>query len=72
MDKETVYTHTHTNAHTHTMEHYSVIKKKNSAICSNMDGPRNYHTKWAKSDRYHKISVMYRIFKMIQINLFIK
>ena len=28
----------------HTVEDYSAIKK-NNAICSNMDGPRDYHTK---------------------------
>ena len=22
-----------------------------NAICSNMDGPRNHHTKWSKSER---------------------
>ena len=38
------------------MEYYSVIKKEwNNAIYSNMDGPRDYHTKWSKSDKdkYH-------------------
>ena len=25
--------------------------KKWNAICSNMDGPRDYHTKWSKSER---------------------
>ena len=35
-----------------TMEYYSVIKKEqNNAICSNMDGPRDYHTKRNKSER---------------------
>ena len=30
----------------YTMEYYSVIKKeRNNAICSNMDGPRDDHTK---------------------------
>ena len=29
----------------HTMEYYSAIKKRNSAICGNMDGPRECHTK---------------------------
>ena len=24
-------------------------KEQNNAICSNMDGPRNYHTEWSKS-----------------------
>ena len=28
----------------------------NHAICSNMDGPRDYHTKWSKSDRERQIS----------------
>ena len=26
-----------------------------SAICSNMDGPRDYHTKWSKSERERQI-----------------
>ena len=30
----------------YTMEYYSAIKKeRNNAICSNMDVPRDYHTK---------------------------
>ena len=33
-----------------------VIKKEwNVVICSNMDGPREYHTKWSKSDRERQI-----------------
>ena len=28
-----------------------VIKRWNDAICSNMDRPREYHSKWSKSDR---------------------
>ena len=31
-------------------------KKWNNAICSNMNGPRDYHTKWSKSDREREIS----------------
>ena len=27
---------------------FSHKKEWNSAICSNMDGPRDYHTKWSK------------------------
>ena len=39
------------------MEYYSAIKKEwNNAICSNMDGPRDYHTKWSKSYRERQIS----------------
>ena len=26
-------------------------KEWNNAICSNMDGPRDYHTKWSKPDK---------------------
>ena len=26
-------------------------KEWNNAICSNMNGPRDYHTKWSKSER---------------------
>ena len=38
------------------MEYYfSGIKKWNNAICSNMDGPRNYNTKWNKSERERQI-----------------
>ena len=28
----------------------------NNAVCSNIDGPRDYHTKWNKSDREGQIS----------------
>ena len=39
----------------YTMEYYySVTKKKNewnNSICSYRDGPRDYHTKWSKSER---------------------
>ena len=31
-------------------------KEWNYAICSNMDGPRDYHTKWSKSDRGRQIA----------------
>ena len=33
------------------MEYYSAIKSLNNAICSNMDGSRDYCTKWSKSDK---------------------
>jgi len=29
-------------------------KEQNNAICSNMDGPRDYHTKWSQSERERK------------------
>ena len=37
----------------------------NNAICSNMDGPRDYHTKWIKLDRErqvpHNIAYMWNL-----------
>ena len=30
-------------------------KEWNDAIFSNMDGPRDYHTKWSKSERERQI-----------------
>ena len=40
------------------MEYNSTIKKNkimSFAICSNMDGTRDSHTKWSKSEREKKI-----------------
>ena len=31
-------------------------KEWNNTICCNMDGPRDYHTKWGKSHRERQIS----------------
>ena len=39
----------------YTMKYYSVIKERNNVICSNMDVPRDYHTKWSKSERKRQI-----------------
>ena len=38
------------------MECYSAIHKNNEVICSNMGRPRDYYTKWNKSDRERQIS----------------
>ena len=39
------------------MIYYSALKKEqNNAICSNTNGPRDYHAKWSKSDREKQIS----------------
>ena len=36
----------------YTMDYYSFKKKEwNNAICSNMGGLRDYHTKWSKSEK---------------------
>ena len=40
-------------------------------IFSNMDGPRNYHTKWSKLDKY-MLSLIYGILKNDTKNLFTK
>ena len=39
----------HTHTHTHNGIPLSHKKEWNGAMCSNMDGPRHYHTKWNKS-----------------------
>ena len=40
-------------------------KEWHNAICSNMDKPRDYHTKWGKSDKdkYHMILLICGIWK---------
>ena len=44
----------------YTMEYYSATKKEwNNVICSNMDGPRDYHTKY---DRQWKMNIMYHLY----------
>ena len=52
-----IYMHTHMCAHTHTHTRILLSHKKewNMATCSNMDGPRHYHTKWSKPDRERQI-----------------
>ena len=38
------------------MGYYSAIEKEwNDAICSNMDGTRDYHIKWNKSERERQL-----------------
>ena len=44
------------------MEYCLAIKKRNNATWSNMDGPRDDHTKWNKSDK-HTMSLIYGILK---------
>ena len=34
---------------------FSHKKEQNNSICSNMDGPREDHTKWSKSERERQI-----------------
>ena len=48
--------------YTYTTEYYSAIREWNimRPFISNMDGPRDYHTKWGKSDKdkHHRISLI--------------
>ena len=37
------------------MEYYSAIDRKNNAVCSNMGGYRDDHTKRSKSERERQI-----------------
>ena len=50
-----ICTHTHTHTHTHTGILLSHKKEYNNAVCSYMDMPRNYYTKWTKSEREREI-----------------
>ena len=34
-------------------------KERNNAICSNMDGPRDCHTEWSKSERDISYDIAY-------------
>ena len=66
MDKEDViYICMYVYTHIHIMKYYSVIKKDNNAICSNMDEPRDYHTMWSKpdKDKHHVILLICGIWK---------
>ena len=40
----------------YTMKYYSAIKRMKYAICSDMDGHRDYYTEWSKSDQKRQIS----------------
>ena len=62
----------------YTMDYHSAIKKKkwNDVICSNMDGPRDCHTEWSKSEREGELSWHHLYVEskkeMIQMILFTK
>ena len=52
-------------------------EERNNAICSNIDRPRDCHTKWSKSEREWQIpyDIFYKwnlFLKNIQMNLFTK
>ena len=50
-----IHTHTHTHIYTHNGLLFTHKKELNNAICSNMDGTRDHHTK-VKKDRKRQIS----------------
>ena len=58
------------------MEYYLAVKKTQwtNAIYSNMDGPRDYHTKWSKPDGVrqtsHNDTDMWNVKKCYTMNLF--
>ena len=55
---------THTHTHRNSIQPY---KEWNNAICSNIDEPRDYETKWNKSaekDKYHMRSLICGILKI--------
>ena len=61
--------------YTYTMEGYSAIKTENITTCSNMDGHRDGHTEWSKSDterQIYDIAYMGNLKKRVQINLVTK
>ena len=46
----------------YTIEYYSATKKEqNNAICSNVDGTRDTHPEWSKSEREINLSHLYLI-----------
>ena len=63
MDKEDV-------VHTYNGILLSHKKEWSNAICSNMDGPTEDHTKWSKpdKDKYHMISLICGILKKEDTN----
>ena len=59
--------------HTYNGILFSHKKEQNNAICSNMDGPRDRHTEWTRSDRERQISYniayMLNLKQGVQMNL---
>ena len=69
-------THTHTHTHTHTRISLSHEREGNIAICSNMDGSREYHSKWSISDKEKTNIIWYHLYveskNIIEMNLYTK
>ena len=53
---------------------FSHKKERNNAICNNMDEPRDYHTKWIKSDgekqTSYDVTHIWNLKKTYNMNLF--
>jgi len=47
-------------------------KEWNDTICSNMDGPRDYHTKWSKSEKgkYHIVPLLSSVQSLSSVQLY--
>ena len=63
--------------HVHTQQNITQTLKRMKYCClHNINGPREYHTKWSKSDRerqiYYTTSFVCGIEKIIQMNLYTK
>ena len=53
-----VHTHTHTQCNIS-----QPLKEWNNSICSNMEGPRDYHTKWNQQEKdKYMMSLICRIY----------
>ena len=54
----------------YTVEYYSAIIKQTNAICSNMDGSRDFHTKWSKPERKRQImtSAQWKMIELIMMS----
>ena len=54
--------------HSHDGVSFSHNEERNDAICSSLDGPRDYHSEYSKSDKHHTISLIGGK-KMLQMQL---
>jgi len=43
-----------------------------NVICSNTDGPRDYHSKWSQKNKYMISFIYVKSKKIVQMNLFTK
>ena len=67
-----LYKYTHTHTHTHSGMLLSHKKEQNIAICSNMDGLKDYHAKWSQpeKDKYHDITYV-KLKSLSRVRLFV-